>query len=185
MGRNIFFLKYSILVILFISCKSISGQKQYSIKADTAWIELSGLGFYNPSIIHGIDSLILKYDLRKERTKDYVYLLSIENESTDNYLFHITLMPRAVIERPNILGFIRIREQPFIIKGEDFSSLLYKTTYKELFYVRREWVEVNQRTQRWDTFGIEEFTSWTLSYNDGKISIIDEYFNPFNPSGIN
>lgn len=185
MVRNMQSFKYFILLFFFFISINISSQKAYKIRADTVWVELPGVISNSPSIIEGIDSLILRYELRKDSTKDYFYLLSVENEESNNYLIHIALVPRYMIENSNILGFFRIKEQPFIIQGENISNLFSKTDYKESFHIRREWAEVNQKILRWDTFRIEEFTSWTLSYNNGKLSIIEEFFNPLNPSGIN
>jgi len=179
MNFKIIFFRCILLLLFSFICKNTFGQKTPEIKVDTTWIEFYALGFENPFVKQGIDSLILQYDLLKNMGQDYIYLLSIEKASSNTFLIHIIIMRKYILESSNILGFFRIKEQPFFVRGESIPSLFIKTNYQESFYIRREWVEINQKMQRWDTFNHEEFfPTWILSYEDGKLSLIEEYFIP-------
>jgi len=162
--------KYFILLLLFFICKQAFA---YNNKTDTLWLEFPGLSLKKPLLERGIDSLVLKYDLQKEN--DRIYLIRINSDSS----VFICLMPKYVIEEFDIAGFFRIKEQLFMVQKENVSLFFSRTEYAEYFYIKREWMKVNGKFHRWDTFGTEEFfPSWTLSCKEDRIVLIEESFIP-------
>ena len=164
----------------------IYGFQHYISKIDSICIELPEQKTEDALLITGIDAHILSYNLHEKMYKDYIYLLSNIEDSTGNYVMSMTLVPKYEIERDDISGFFTVKDQVVFIHGKYIPSLFFKTDHRKSFYSRREWVEVNSKMLRWDTFGIKEFfPSWLFSYKNGKLLIIEEHFNPLNLSNGN
>ena len=175
MGVVFFDKKYIVLVLFFtLTIPSIS-QKHYrtdDVEIDTICVELSKLEIKDTAFIIGIDSLVLKDSLYIGRKKEYVCSFIVKKDSLYYNRIYMSLLPRSVLGKVNVLGFFKIKNYLFIIRGEKLPEFLVLTKDKESFYYTTEWIDLKGKRIRWDTMKPEEFLHWEFCYKDKILELL-------------
>ena len=159
--------------MFIIPIKSRQHYKEHiDIMIDTINVELPKLEIKDTTFITGFDSLILKDKINLEKKRNYIYAFVAEKDSTCYYKISVALVPRSVFGATNVLGFFKIKNNIFIIRGEKLPDFLLLTEDKESFYYTTEWIEVRNKRIRWDTIKPEEFSEWDFCYKDKTLELL-------------
>ncbi len=158
------------LICIFIS-NGLSAQDTIVTKVDVIKdsINMSEWVLENRELANKLKTLVLDKNLNSDKRELYIYIVTIRKDTLQKYSIRVALLPSIILNSPQNLGFFKLENSTFVIRGENPEVFFLPTNNEEkLFYYR-----FLIRSQR----GLipftptEEFSSWNFTYSNGEFKL--------------
>lgn len=164
--------KKNIITFIFIFIiNGLSAQDKIVTKVDVIKdsVIMSEWVLENRELANKLKTLVLDKNLNSDKREPYIYLIDIKLDSLKDYLIEVNLLPSIILNDTINLGFFKLENSTFVIRGENPEAFFLPTNNEEkLFYYR-----FLIRSQRGliPFTPIEEFSSWNFTYSNGEFKL--------------
>lgn len=123
----------------------------------------------NRELTNKLKTLVLDKRLNSDKREPYIYIIDIKLDSLTDYSIEVNLLPSIILNDTINLGFFKLENSTFVIRGENPEVFFLPTNNEEKLLYYRFLIQSKRGLIPFTP--TEEFSSWNFSYSNGEFKL--------------